>query len=99
MQVMPMTYPMRMNGALMAMPMIIPIPVAPLCIVVALVLGLILTRFEEHVYTIEALVAALIRLACSTVLELTQYPESITRPVLSRLLGPALFSRPPPQTA
>ena len=96
MLVTPMTYSMQVHGSRMVMSMSPAFPIMPLCAAVGLIGGVILAIFERRITIIAAIVAALMRAFGVAPKSHNHSPTSVERPPLSRLLGPALFSRPPP---
>jgi hypothetical protein len=98
MYAMPMTYVMRMHGAPMTMAMVPAIPGIPVCVIAGIVGGLIVALLERRIRVIATLVAALIQVMLArSPLAPIRCPESFTGLPLSRLIGPAIFSRPPPR--
>jgi len=96
MHAMPMTYVMKMQGSWMVMAMSPPVPVLPLCLIVGLIGGVILGLCERRIRAIASLVAALMRVLFEEPASTANLPASVERPSLTQILGPALFSRPPP---
>jgi hypothetical protein len=93
----PMTYAMKMPRGSMVMLMTPAIPLVPLCLFIGIVGGVILAFCERKIKHIAAIVAALARVLFDASPTFARVPVSAGRPPLSRLLGPALFSRPPPR--
>jgi hypothetical protein len=97
-------YPMRMtmvmNGAPMTMPMAPVLPLAPVHLVVAALLGLVLWRVERRLTRLRAQIAG--RLTALIVAGGTEDAAARWRRVTLRPLAwsaPTLFARPPPSVA
>jgi hypothetical protein len=97
-------YPMRMtmvtNGAPMAMPMAPVLPLAPVHLIVAALLGLVLWRVERRLTWLRAQIAG--RLTALIVAGSTEDAAAGWQRVTLRPLAwsaPTLFARPPPSVA
>lgn len=92
----PMRMHMIMDGVPMTMAMTPTLPLIPVHIVVATLLGILLWRVEHRMLVLRARVAHRLRMLAGVT------PEAIIPPILHRIpssrawYGPVLFARPPP---
>lgn len=94
----PMHITMVMNGAPMNMPMVPALPLAPLHLFVAIVLGLLFWLVEHRLTRLRARAAALLRLL-SRVADIVAPANTSTAHLPHCWYGHALFARPPPALA
>ena len=94
----PMTVSTRMHGVVMDMAMRGALPLAPVHLVVALLLALLVWRLEHRFTVLHAVISTLRRLLRQAVLapHHVHYPVAPPCTPLSRSCGPGALSRPPP---
>ena len=92
----PMEYVMQMASGHMVMAVVPPVPPVPLSFLIALLGTVVLAQFERRLHAIAGAIADRIRALFARARSSNKPLFSAERPALTSMLGPALFSRPPP---